>query len=549
MKDLEKADLLLDDIFIFDEDGDMEKSSIKERNNPFRWDYSANGDPEWTYMLNRFTYLDLLTRAFNKSNNKKYIYKGKNLIIDWINKVQLKPSSMTRTLDTGMRMYHFIKFYEDNYQLSADIKDILSSSIDEQILYLKNNYITKYDLSNWGLVQVIALSISYLFLGDEEKYNDSIIKLGLMLTIQYIDDKSIHWERSIGYHNFMSLWLLRLCVYQKKHGKELIYKDQIKKIITTTSITTDINGYQINNGDSDLIKTSYIIDLYEKIFEEKISPVNEYLYKNYGMYVKKQKDSMLSCYNFSMSSNHTHSDFTHFNYINKDIKVLDGGRYTYIESKARKEFKLFKHNNIVIDNQAAIGYVSSWQTDYYPIINPIYVYKNEDTFVEMSYYDYRRCIFVKRRIFYMENNDIIIFDFVKADGEHLANMNLLAKDLKINQIKSNRKFEVRDTYFSPEYNIKEECKEYTFEEKFKDTYTQCTIIGQAYNYEFVKIDRDGQSLNENIGLALKNTNNGKVIVNLFEEVVQSPRVFKVEKVKFHAQAAVLKGKNDIDIFR
>ena len=103
MNDLYKANLILDDIFVFDENGDMEKSHLEVKNTPLDWDFCPNGDQEWTFMLNRFTYLDVLTRAYRESSDQVYINKGLALIEDWIDKVKLIPSKKTRTLDTGMR--------------------------------------------------------------------------------------------------------------------------------------------------------------------------------------------------------------------------------------------------------------------------------------------------------------------------------------------------------------------------------------------------------------------------------------------------------------
>lgn len=39
MNDLYKAKLILNDIFVFDEDGDMEKCKLEVKNNPLAWDF------------------------------------------------------------------------------------------------------------------------------------------------------------------------------------------------------------------------------------------------------------------------------------------------------------------------------------------------------------------------------------------------------------------------------------------------------------------------------------------------------------------------------
>lgn len=43
MNDLYKANLILDDIFVFDENGDMEKSHLEVKNTPLDWDFVLMG--------------------------------------------------------------------------------------------------------------------------------------------------------------------------------------------------------------------------------------------------------------------------------------------------------------------------------------------------------------------------------------------------------------------------------------------------------------------------------------------------------------------------
>lgn len=546
MDDLYKANLILNDIFIFDEDGDMEKSKVEVPNKPFNWDFSANDDQEWTFMLNRFTFLELLTRAYKMSSEKKYINKGRELIKNWIENVELIPSKKTRTLDTGMRIYHFIKFVEDN-EIDGDFLKLVDKSVYDQVIYLKEHYIEKYDLSNWGMVQAIAISVAGIHLNNPKMYELARKKLNEMISIQYIDQASIHWEKCVGYHNFMTLWLLRLAEYEKKHGLEISFKEKIKNIVQTSDICTDLDGLSINNGDSDLVKTDFLIKMYENIFDEKLEEKKKKFFKNYGLYVNKNETSMLSCLNQSMSSNHTHADFTHFNYQFKNLRVRDGGRYTYTESEERKYFKLFAHNNIVVDDSSSMGYVNSWETSYYPIINPIYVYEEKDTFVEMSYYDDVREIFSKRRLFYLENGDLIVFDQVKAKGSHKATTTFLIDNFNSDLFKTNKEYKVSNGNYSPEYNELKSCDEIRIEEEFKDSYTQCIVLGDASKYEFVEIKRNFETLSEEQGLAV--CKNGIVYANIFEEITDSPRVFKVNDIKFHARAAVLRSQTDLSIYR
>ena len=548
MDDITKANLILENKFVFDEDGDMERCLLIGSNDPLDWNFSLNSDPEWTFMLNRFTYLELLTRVYRKTSEIKYINHGKYLIENWIENVELVPSHMTRTLDTGMRIYHFIEFALNNKDLlSSDFFETLNKSIKNQVIFLDQNYLKRHFLSNWGLVQKIGIAVAGLYLVDNNMYESAIADLDKMIRAQYIDGGYIHWERCIGYHNFMILWLLRLNEYEQKYGKELSFKNQIKKMIETTEITTDLFGSQINNGDSDLTKTVFLINKYERLYKTKVNCKHEKLFKSYGLYVKKQNDSMLSCYNQSMSSNHSHADFTHFNYINKDFKILDGGRYTYTETNKREYYKIYAHNNLIIDGESSMGYVSSWETSAYPTINPIYVYDGKNTFIEMSYFDPKRSLFVKRRIIYTKNNDLIVFDHIECQGEHTVVTNLLVENYQEKYFKTDNKFTIEDSYYSPLYNIEKSCQKIIISEKFKNEYTQLMIFGSAEGYNINKVKRNLKPLSYNIAMYAEK--NGQYYVNIFKEISDSPKTLEVGDYIFYGRTCSIFDDGGIEIYR
>ncbi|MDO4595366.1 MAG: heparinase II/III family protein, partial [Tissierellia bacterium] len=524
-----------------------EKCSLKIRNYPFKWDFSANGDAEWTYMLNRFSYLDLLTRVYKISKERKYLKKGLKLIEDWIEKVELVPNVMTRTLDTGMRIYYFINFDKNN-DLNSKFSNKIKFSIYEQIKYLENNYIQKYNLSNWGLVQMISIAIAGIYYDDEELYLNAIEKLRAMIEMQYLDDGFIHWERSMGYHNFMLQWLLRLNSYQKEFNKDITFKKLIKNALTTTILASDLDGNQVNNGDSDKTSIDYLKKSYFEIYGHNIKKIDYKLFSEYGMYVEKREGSFLTTLNNNMSSNHTHADFTHFIYQNSNISILDGGRYTYTESKDRKIYKVFKHNNILIDSKSPFGYESSWETTNYPIVNPIFVKKkNGESFVEMSYFDENRRIFFKRKIFYTSEDDLIIFDCVFAKGNHIAKTNILGLNLDNSNIKSNRKYKFSKSHYSTEYNTKDSCDLFTTESSFRDKFTQIIIIGDTKNYRLIPIKQKGNVLDSNLAISVYN--NRKYYIDISEEITKGNKILSVNNHEFYARNAVINEKGNIIIYR
>lgn len=75
------------------------------------WDQVFEDDPEWAYMLNRQEYLLQFMIGYVVEGDKDYIQKCKFFLFDWIEQVrEFSPQSlMTRTLDTGIRSFTWLK--------------------------------------------------------------------------------------------------------------------------------------------------------------------------------------------------------------------------------------------------------------------------------------------------------------------------------------------------------------------------------------------------------------------------------------------------------
>ncbi len=175
-KDYEKVksslERLMDNRFMFDSPWDMEPCSKIHQIQPMVWDQVFEDDPEWAYMLNRQEYLLQFMIGYVVEGDKSYIQKCKFFLFDWIEQVrEFSPQSlMTRTLDTGIRSFTWLKllllFSKFDLLEEEELEKILVS-LEKQIDFMKSHYRAKYTLSNWGILQTIPMLAIYHFCSDK----------------------------------------------------------------------------------------------------------------------------------------------------------------------------------------------------------------------------------------------------------------------------------------------------------------------------------------------------------------------------------------------
>ena len=168
---LRQADMLLGNTFIFTDRWDMEPCASPYTISLDSWTESPNGDPEWVFMLNRHDFLQKLWQAYLLTGNKSYVLKLKMLMLDWIEKnpITISGTAATRTIDTGIRCMNWCTLLLP--MLALDVltdEDALKiiDSLREQFLNMKDRYIRKYSLSNWGVLQTTAICVGYLWFSD-----------------------------------------------------------------------------------------------------------------------------------------------------------------------------------------------------------------------------------------------------------------------------------------------------------------------------------------------------------------------------------------------
>ncbi|WP_078139185.1 heparinase II/III family protein, partial [Streptococcus pneumoniae] len=156
-KDYEKVksslERLMDNRFMFDSPWDMEPCSKIHQIQPMVWDQVFEDDPEWAYMLNRQEYLLQFMIGYLVEGDKGYIQKCKFFLFDWIDQVrEFRPQSlMTRTLDTGIRSFTWLKLLllllKFDLLEEEELENILVS-LEKQIDFIPNHsYLSQLDVT------------------------------------------------------------------------------------------------------------------------------------------------------------------------------------------------------------------------------------------------------------------------------------------------------------------------------------------------------------------------------------------------------------------
>lgn len=434
-----KADLLLNNIFLFDDPLDMEACYIPYHLNEIKWNEKPNGDDEWTYMLNRHGFLLELAWAYQMTEEKKYLEKIKEFIFDWINKNSIptkENKNAWRTIDTGIRLTNWIRalvLVSEDIKLSSDEMNNINESLKVQIAHLKSEYIDKHTLSNWGVLQLTGYLMTSIFFEDIISKDDEIWAyetLEKQLNLQFYND-GYHWEQSPLYH----FEVVMSCSYLLMSYEFLNIKCPInlRKLLEKPSFITHymqlLNGKLVPLHDSDNVNiTSSIyrlklLDLiddnnYPKFFEGKSS--GNFIYKDLSA------KTYFSIFNGRHGSGHGHSSLGHFNYSAYEYDyIVDSGRFTYMDNSPIRSFlkSSHAHNNIIIDNNPETIVDKSWKYSKVgePIANEIYD-DEEYNLVKVIYSGESKdnlIYMVKRLFLYSKKEDIlVIFDIVNHKGDH-----------------------------------------------------------------------------------------------------------------------------------
>lgn len=479
-KVLAQADRLMEQTFVFQDPWDMEPCSIPYQLRPMDWGASPNGDPEWTYMLNRHSYLKKLMLAGWYTKDRRYLDKLKELLFHWILHVPIKAgSSAARTIDTGIRCMNWAPLLA---HLSA--MDLLSGeemltilrSLSEQLAYLKDSYAEKYRLSNWGVLQTTSILTNGLWYGeflDPELVQWASQELEKELELQIYEDGS-HWEQSILYHiEVLNACSTLLATAQMLRGTQLSAAQMpekgpghrsLKKLYRMYGYVQMAAGpdhMQQAQGDSDVTDVRDVLTTGALLFWDpalksggypKLDLENVWLFGMQGILAydrlgTRSPDRLEGIFpesgnlyfrtswredahftylkNGPLGSSHGHADLTHISIYYQGVQFLtDLGRYSYQEHEPlRTQLKNPPAHNICQVEDAGAGLADgSWSYAFYGDCLKNYTMTLEQIhYVEMPFLSRRpggQMAFQSRRVLIFPEGIWLIADEIRMDGVH-----------------------------------------------------------------------------------------------------------------------------------
>lgn len=464
---IEQAKLLQQHIFTFDKPWDMERCLLPFCIEPLNFHAQRNDDEEWCFMLNRMDYLNYLMLADLLSEQSGYAQAGKEIILTWIAQHSLiQPEVSTRTLDTGIRIMNIMEalpYLLVSQHLNDEELTVILESLEKQIHYLKDKYIAKYTLSNWGSIQTCAI-LSVLPLLDEQYEEHPIYKwamdeIKVQFSIQIYED-GMHWEQSTMYHVEVLNYAMKLVYYHRHYEIPLAYEVEngCYKLCDSLCYQMTPKGEIEAFGDSDRCSIKDVLTRGASLFQQSFWKFNGYevfdiesLYTfgyevaiNYqslasaqpkqlcfdgidsGMYgIRSGWDNKASFTMFthgSLGSGHGHSDNLHVSvYFEGEPYLIDTGRYTYREDQPlRTKLKGMKaHNSVLIDENEYCLPKDSWRYERFGQPLKAYVQHKEHLhYLEGSMIGAHPLQIWTRKLIIIDPSIWMFIDEVKQDGEH-----------------------------------------------------------------------------------------------------------------------------------
>ncbi|MEG1301599.1 MAG: heparinase II/III family protein [Erysipelotrichaceae bacterium] len=465
---LKRANQLCEHIFVFDDIWDMEGCDTPYKLDKINWNDSSNDDEEWCFMLNRFDYAHHLIKAYVATSDILYVNTWKELVFDWIEHHQIiEKENSTRTLDTAIRCVNFIqgiKYLETFQCLNQREYSIIIHSVLLQLQYLKEKYIPKYTLSNWGSIQTCA--ILYCLKQMDQYYENYELNLWAtkecetQLKLQIMDDGNL-WEQSTMYHvqvlNSFMLVADHQC-FKDEHLNHLLLS-KIKLMGYALLYQMNPQGCIESYGDSDRSNVLGVLSHSALLLQDGV--LKKYGYQNLDMHLVYQlgicayqsyekinpiettsfvyhgEDSGMVCIHSSfheqssytfftnggLGSGHGHSDNLHYSlYCEGKAFLIDSGRFTYCENQKRLYLKSnAAHNSIVIDLDPTCTPSDSWgYTKFlYPLKNYVRVIENT-TYIEGAILgESNNLPYTQVRKILVINPDIwVIVDMIIMEGYH-----------------------------------------------------------------------------------------------------------------------------------
>ena len=453
--------------FTFHKTWDMERCMIPYTIQPLDFRAQRNDDEEWCFMLNRMDYLSDLMLAGMLTLDHSFALCGKTMILTWIHQhPYLQQEASTRTLDTGIRIMNIMEalIYLLYMKCISDAElELILHSLYEQIQYLKQEYLPKYRLSNWGSIQTCAILSVLPFLQEnytrDELFRWASKEIETQLAIQ-VNDDGMHWEQSTMYHVEVLNYAMKLLYYQRFYGFSLDDIIERSTYVLCDSLYAQMTPNRMIEtfGDSDRVSIVDVLHRGAVLFkqsrwksqgnhqfdEESLYTMGYPMAKAYEALAVKQDekliydgvDSGMHCVRSSwkqdasftmftcgsLGSGHGHSDHLHISLYYQGAPVfIDPGRYTYREDHPlRVELKRMRsHNTVLIDEQEYSLPKDSWGYASFGIPCKPYVrHRKEMHYMEGMVIGQDPLQLWIRKLVIIDPAIWVIIDEVHEDGEH-----------------------------------------------------------------------------------------------------------------------------------
>lgn len=467
---ISQAEAVCENSFLFIGKWNMERT-IKAHTfqDKIIWDFTPNGDLEWTFVLNRHDFLIELGQGYYLTKNKKYLKAFERLMNDWIDNNPLNEitvHSAWRSIEAGIRCLNWAK------ALSYVIFDINDETLRKMMeaLKLHADYIiqNQRDLSlvtNWSIIEFSGLYVcanQFAFTEACAHWRDlSLQKVLAAVSVQLYSD-GMHREQSSTYHQEVLQCLKQMVLSDRLCGisSDQKLKDMMFEMANATIKVLKPDGHQPLKGDSDdigvddlLVELAMLLKKPELAFRsipktfdmmltypegdmddltQQLRPEPDYasvaLSKSH-YYVMRDgwsKDSnYLMFFAGNMGGGHGHIDLLHVDLYKHGKNILcDPGRFTYREQAPERFY--FKagsaHNTLEVDDIPMTEYVNTWGYDF--VAAPMHQhFETNDIYdyVEASHDGYMRLaspVLHTRKILYVKGWGHIIMDALKGDGPH-----------------------------------------------------------------------------------------------------------------------------------
>ncbi|MGL5434822.1 MAG: heparinase II/III family protein [Lachnospiraceae bacterium] len=469
------ADEVTEQIFLFDLPWDMEQTTVPVTfDKEIDWQYQPGNDPEFIYQMNRHRYWVCLGQAYAVTGNETYAECFVRQMLHWIaaNPItdETRPTTW-RTIEAGLRAGAWIKSMGYMIHSPAVTDEVFEAFWSALVLH--GEYLAACDVpfsikSNWGVLENSGLYAIGKLLEDEQmEYGFAELaksRLWKQIRTQVMDD-GVHWEQSPMYHNEVLKCFMEVLQVADCYGDEVLpeMRNRIHKMAYANRIWQKPDGSQPATGDSDVTDLRDVLTIcaywfqdpvlksggfeimdFEGIWDygmkalqiyqdlDSINPADTlfWLKESGNWYLRSDwgnRADYLHVRCGSLGGGHGHIDKLHLDLtIGGEDFLIDPGRYTYVDSRQRRELKGSRqHNSLLVDQGDYSICLDSWDVAGLPLsINGYCCRKDLYTLIQCGHLGYiSQGIFLNRRILAIGTKLILVMDEAYGTGTHTYEQN------------------------------------------------------------------------------------------------------------------------------